>query len=152
MYMFRRLSQQLDTLMDKLERLDLILMIKEPETVKSADAYDGLRKRVIEAADNRRKHLADLAQIDAALHAGESPTELAMLLDDLCRRTGLQRAADTSIPELFDVVAGEGDRLEALSNAYIDELTGQIVRAGRARAHSDRESLGQDRPVVEVQA
>ena len=48
---------------------------------------------------------------------------------------------DPSHPELYEVVSGKGERLEILSPAYVEEMTGRVIRQGRARAvHAEASS------------
>src|SRR3954451_7820403 len=83
----RELTRRLDSmerLLDKLDRsvekIELVTVVREPNTGMSADAYAGLRKPVIASAGERNAHLHQLAQFDSALRAGATPDELAALV------------------------------------------------------------------------
>jgi hypothetical protein len=137
--MFRKssdgtLADALSDIERRLERLDIILMIKDPGAGKSADAYEGLRRQVVASAGERTAHLAHLAEIDAALQRGEGPNELSLLVRDLFDQAGLARVSDPNVREAFEVVAGEGDDLVVLEPAYVEPATGRLVKQGRARA------------------
>lgn len=132
--MFRRLHERLDRIDNRIELIDRMLLIKDPGASRAPDAYEGLRKQVVASVQERRAHLADLAQIDGALDAGESVDDLRVLMRDLMGRLGLQRASDPSVHECYEVVAGEGDTLDVVAPCYVDSATGQLIRQGRAHA------------------
>src|SRR5262249_25152720 len=85
--MRRNAQQQLEDLarlVDKsdrsVERIELVTVVREPNTSISADAYNGLRKQVIAAAGERTAHLHQLAQFDAALRSDATLETLQALV------------------------------------------------------------------------
>ena len=131
--MFRAIHQRFDELAHQLDRIDLILTLKDPGSTKAADAYEGLRRQIIASSQERLAHLAHLARIDAALKAGESADDLALLLRELLNEAGLVHVVDPSDPDLFEV-AGEGEQLTVTAPAYVEAPTGRLIRQGRVRA------------------
>lgn len=130
----RRLDLRLAALEGQLERIEGMLLLKDPGAARAAEAYDGLRRQMLVAANERTAHLAHLAQLDAALRAGESTGSLALLVADLLAQAGLVRHHDTATEDAFDVGSGpDGGPLEVLEPAYVDGHTGRVVRQGRAR-------------------
>ena len=134
--MFKKLHAALDGMDRKLEKLELILTLKDPGSSKAADAYEGLRRQVVASSGERVAHLAHLAQVDSAVQRGEGHDGLRLLLRDLMAQAGVERITDGSRREAFEIVDGEGDGLEVLQPAYIEPTTGRIVQLGRARAFS----------------
>jgi hypothetical protein len=123
--MFRSLHERIGELSHKLDLIERVLMVREPGSVKAADAYEGLR---------RQAHLAHLAQLDAAVRRGATTEALRGLLRDLMQQAGLQTIDDPAQRDAFEVVEGKGDQLEVLEPAHVDGGTGRLVRQGRARA------------------
>lgn len=134
--MFRRLYEQLSGLSHKLDLIERVLMVREPGSVKAAEAYEGLRRQVVAAVDQRQTHLAHLAQFDVALQRGESAEDLSRLVGDFFQQAGLLRVDDPMHTDAYEVVGGKGDHLVVLAPAYVDASTGRLVRQGRARAEA----------------
>lgn len=119
------------------DRMSTVLMVREPATSDAADAYEGLRKQVVNAFTERRSHLSQLVQLDDALSRGADPRTLAAMAGSWLEQASLRRVRDFSDPrgrELFEVLGEPGDHMEVVAPAYVDELTGRPVRLGRIRA------------------
>jgi hypothetical protein len=147
----RRIQQAVELLGDVRDRLtqlehdaDLIktvLIVKEPTSSLAADAYDGLRKQVIVAAGERRAHLSQLAQMDAALARGGSVEDARRLVRDWMQQAGVVAVAQapdgTPVSDLFEVLTSngvaDGQSVEVVEPAYLDGATGAVLRLGRAR-------------------
>src|ERR1700710_2032479 len=75
-----KLARLVDKVDRSVERIELVTVVREPNTSVSADAYNGLRKQVIAAVSERSAHLNQLAQFDAALRAGATQDALGGLV------------------------------------------------------------------------
>jgi hypothetical protein len=131
-----RLRRSLDLLERRAEKMETILMVREPSSVAAAEAYDGLRKQVVNAVSTRQAHLVQLVQLDAALAAGADADSLRKLVDGWFEQSALVRVTDPDGPHrdaLFDLVGDEGGPFEVLEPAYVDTTTGRPIRLGRAR-------------------
>ncbi|MFJ3305049.1 hypothetical protein ACIPSA_18380 [Streptomyces sp. NPDC086549] len=134
-----RLTEMIDLVRDvdrRLDKLEVIALVREPAAATSADAYDGLRKQVVASATARWAHLAQLAQLDAALAQGAGQEVIRTLAQGWITQAALERVRDGEHPEadlLFELVEDHGGPLEVLEPAYVDGLTGRLVRQGRAR-------------------
>jgi hypothetical protein len=134
----RELEQRLETiedLLDKVERgvekIELVTVVREPNTGISADAYNGLRKQVIAAASERTTHLNQLAQFDAALQGGATMAELEALVREWLGQASLLRVDDPTIEEAFEAIGrDDAPRRRVLRPGYVDTVTGRVVRAG----------------------
>lgn len=135
--MFGKRAREIDQLLAKMDRqLDLIyvaLIIRDPGTSLSADAYEGLRKQVVASSSVRRQHVAQLAEIDVALRRGASAEDLAMLVTQWLNQAGVQRIEDPSGSEVWETTLPAGVVPEVDVPAYVDLQTGGTVRQGRLK-------------------
>lgn len=136
--MFGRSREEIDQLIVRMERqLDLIhtaLVVRDPGTSVSVDAYEGLRKQVIAAATARQAHVAQLAEFDVALHRGASAEDLRALVSQWLDQAGVARVEDAALREAFDSAVATDVDADVEVPAYINTVTGQLVRQGRLRA------------------
>lgn len=125
------LRQELARANEKLERLDALLIARDPGNAASAHAYDGLRRQLATLASERRQHLVHLARISAALDAGVDKQGLSDLVVELRNDVGLQVTTDAqSTPEAFDRSSEFADpkQYSVLYPAYIAvNQDGQIL-------------------------
>jgi hypothetical protein len=152
----RKLEGRLDameTMLDKVERgvekIELVTVVREPNTGMSADAYNGLRKQVIASASERSAHLNQLAQFDSALRAGAGPAELDALVREWLGQASLGLVDDPDAAEAFEVVGpDDAPGRRVLRQGYVDLTTGRVVRAGLIeRFHETRDGERPDSPV-----
>jgi hypothetical protein len=149
----RKLEGRLDAMeamLDKVERgvemIELVTVVREPNTGMSADAYNGLRKQVIASASERSAHLNQLAHFDSALRAGAGPSELEALVREWLGQASLAAVDDPAMTEAFEVVGPEGTTgRRVLRHGYVDLTTGRVVRAGLVERFHEA-----DPPVDEV--
>ncbi len=131
-----RITGQIDQLDRRTEKMEVILMVREPTTSVAADAYEGLRKQVVTAVTDRMAHLAQLVQLDAALTAGAEADTVGKLARGWVEQASLERIVDPEHPQrdlLFEMVEDLGGRHEVLEPAYVDALTGRVIRRGSIR-------------------
>jgi len=114
-----------------LERLDVALITRDPGNVRSADAYDGLRRTVAASASDRRRMVAQLAELHDRVAGGTSIEDLASLLEEWTTQAGLVRLVTFDRPDAFDVVGSDGDDLRVVRHAWIDDVNGTVVRRGQ---------------------
>jgi hypothetical protein len=131
-----QVSGLLDQLERRTEKMETILMVREPSSMAAADAYDGLRKQVVTAVTERLTHLAQLVQLDAALSHGVDADSLLRLVRDWVEQASLARITDPDHANrelLFVMVEDLGGPTEILEPAYMDTVTGRVIHQGRAR-------------------
>lgn len=153
-----RISRQLDQLDRRTEKMEVILMVREPTVGAAAEAYDGLRKQVVAAVGERTAHLKQLAQLDAALAAGAGADAAAKLVHDFADQAALERVTNADHPDrdlLFDMVEDLGGNYEVLEAAYIDAKTGRVIRRGSIRGSAsakptEAEAAGQGKATEEA--
>jgi hypothetical protein len=130
------LAGAIDDLDRKVDRIEVALLVRDPGTALSADAYDGLRKQIIAAASDRVAHLAQLAQLDAIVRTigdGEV-SQFGPLVQEWMAQANLV-AVSSPEPQvnLFEIVGGSGPELDVIAPAYVDATTRRVIRQGRAR-------------------
>jgi hypothetical protein len=142
----------LDKLERSMERIELVTVVREPNTGMSADAYHGLRKQVIAAVNERMAHLQQLAQFAAALSSGISTEQLEGLVQEWREQSQLELLEDVELTDAFEFVGPEdglGQRL--VRPAYVDGVTGRVIRVGIVErlAESDSETITGAAPDVQ---
>jgi hypothetical protein len=116
------------------ERIEVALLVRDPGSTRAAEAYDGLRKQILAATAERRAHLVQLAELDAAVRRSPDPEQLRQRLDDWLNQQGIVRRNDPNADrELFDIAGSDGDGLVVDHPAYVDGKTEMVIKRGRAR-------------------
>lgn len=129
-----RKAAQMDDVQRMLSRIDAALIVKDPGTARSVDAYDGLRKQVIAASGDRRRLLVSLSEFAEALRRGQSIEMLESKTEEWMMQSNLQRVTevDPQVEAAFDITGPPiGDAIVAVP-AYIDVTTGTVIRRGIA--------------------
>lgn len=144
-----RRSQQLDAIQELLFRIDAALVVRDPGTARSVDAYDGLRKQVTAAAGDRRRLLVMLSELAEALRLGQDSDQLQSKADEWMLQSGLVRVTDPSAEDAFEFVGADtGEPLVSVP-AYVDASSGFIVRRGVAE-RTDTRTQPDSTPDLEV--
>lgn len=128
-------TAQVREMMLHTEMLKTMLIIKEPETVRAAEAYDGLRRQVIASNTERRTHIAQLAELAIAVHRASSVADIAARTNEWLAQADI--ATITTVPtdavmlaELYELT-GEGDTITVTEPAFVDNKTRTVLRRGR---------------------
>lgn len=118
-----------------LNRIESALVVRDPGTKVSADAYDGLRKMLLQSSKNRRIHVSHLLSLSDSLNRDASMQLIKDRVGDFMAELGVSYWSDTSQAALFDVVEGEGSVLECIEPAVVEQLEdGRIVEVRRGTA------------------
>jgi hypothetical protein len=150
-----RVSGQLDQLDRRAEKMEVVLMVREPASGAAAEAYDGLRRQVVAAVTERMAHLTQLVQLDAALTAGADADTVGKLVRSFAEQASLERVTDAGHRDrelLFELVEDLGGRLEVLEPAYVDAITGRVIRRGSMRRVGPPGPAGQPGQLEQRQA
>jgi hypothetical protein len=139
----KKIELQLADLLDRLDqierhtdKMELILMVREPGSAAAADAYEGLRKQIVAAVTDRLAHLTQLVQFDSALRNGAGTEVLTAMVSgwmDAAGITVIEDAGHEQSDLLFDVVEDLGGRPEAIEPSYVDAQSSRVIRRGRMR-------------------
>jgi hypothetical protein len=139
--LLREVSNRLVRLEHEAELMRNIFIVKEPDTVHAANAYEGLRKQVVAATSERMSHLTQLAFMAVAVDRASSVDDLRPQVQEWLRQAGVVEVrevpASTRPSDLFEDVDGgtldHATAVEVLEPAYVDSQTGRLLRLGRAR-------------------
>lgn len=129
----RDLARQIERRLDKMET---VLIIREPSSQVAADAYDGLRKQVVSALQERQAHVTQLVQFAAALENGADAQTLKSMVDGWLESSNVIVTTDTTTADadlLFQVIENLGGDIELVAPAYVDGSTSRVIRQGRIR-------------------
>lgn len=143
--MRKRLSQLLDRLELHLKLLEAYLIVKDPSAPKSAEAFDGLRLKIDGAYRARRRHLAQLAELDRVSRTTTDVGVFRAKTAEFLGGEGVQ-VIDTWDPrnvELFDVHGDRTESMRVVSPAYVEvheNGTFDVIKRGAAEAGPDDEN------------
>ena len=154
--MGRRERVQLDEIVRALEHLDrkseliqTVLMVREPESVTAASAYEGLRKQIVAVAGERWAHLARLAQIDHALHHSDNIDTVRRVSAEWLEQAGVMKLHavpdGTHVEDLFEILDDSGDTMQVVQPAYVDPQSGRTLKMGRVQFVNGATSVHADR-------
>jgi hypothetical protein len=140
-----RFEARQEAMLAQIGHITTALIVREPGTALSANAYDGLRKQVSIAARDRRQHLARLVELMEAIDNGATPETLRRKCEQWCHESGLESVTDVSGSEAhwFRIVEGDGPAVEVLTPAWVDTEVGHLIQRGTAR-RVRRESVDED--------
>jgi hypothetical protein len=135
----------------RLDLIELYLTVRDPGTAKSADAYDGLRRLLINANKGTQVHLAHLASLHKAANSADSLEPIRSKLDEFMTQMGVITVDDPSRPDLYQVTGGKGSELVIDAPAYLalgaDGQQPMLVQQGVA--HYEEGAPVDDAPVEE---
>jgi hypothetical protein len=126
------MQNQIDELRKQIAEIHGSLVVRDPGSTMSANAYDGLRKAVMAGAKARTAHLAQLAYLAEAVDRGSDQETMQSQVEEWLLQAGVRQVVDGPA-EFYEVLEGSGEMLQVLSPAWVDEQTGRIVKQGKAR-------------------
>ena len=126
-----RLAESVKRIERSIERIEVAIIVRDPSSTLSADAYEGLRRQIVAAASERTAHLHQLAQFAQAVTNAE-PGDLPNLVSEWMDQANLTRVEAPHDAHYFDILGGEGDGLRTVRPAYVDATTGRPVLMGQA--------------------
>lgn len=129
-------KSQLATIEKLLQRLDAAVVVREPGSARAAEAYEGLRKQIIQSGKSHRTHVAHLLSLSDSLDQGANIELIRDRVNDFMSEIGLRKYSDTSSRELFEITEGDGTGLECIKPAVIEQLedgSNSVVRQGQAK-------------------
>jgi hypothetical protein len=133
------LETQMNQLQHEAEMSRTVLMVKEPDAVRAAEAYEGLRKQVIASSTSRRMHLTQLAQMAVAVSRAATVNDLRGIVAQWLEQAAV--VALDEVPEgfraqdLFESIDGARpasiEGMVVIEPAYVDAQNSVILRTGR---------------------
>lgn len=132
-----KVELSLRELVHEAELLKTVLIVKEPESTVAAGAFDGLRKQIVAVAQERWAHLAQVAQIDAAVNHVSEVSELRTIAQQWLEQAGIRKldgpTSQEHVAQQFEFVGQGTYVVETINPAYIDTQTGRVVKQGVLR-------------------
>ncbi len=119
-----------------LQRIDAAIVVRDLGSTRAADAYEGLRKQIVQSGKSHRTHTAHLLSLADSLERGADMELIRDRVSDFMEELGLKRIYDTGDSELFELKEGEGSGLECIEPAIVEQLADgkrYVVRQGIAR-------------------
>lgn len=145
-----KVELSLRELVHEAELLKTVLIVKEPESTVAAGAFDGLRKQIVAVARERWAHLAQVAQIDAAVNHVSEVSELRTIAQQWLEQAGIKKldgpTSQEQVTEQFELVGQGNCVVETINPAYIDTQTGRVVKQGVLRLGEQAADLSPPTP------
>jgi hypothetical protein len=119
-----------------LERLDAAVVVRDPANARAAEAFDGLRKLLIQSGTSHRSHVSHLLSLSDSINRGASIELIRDRVGDYLSELRVLASDDVSNPDFFEVTEGEGNELECLVPAIVERLDDgrtTLVRHGKAK-------------------
>jgi hypothetical protein len=131
-----KIEEKTSHLEKQVGRLDALLVVRDPGSALSADAYTGLRKQIATLASDRRRALVQIAKISAAAQQPETTlADINLLLEELRNEENLIAITDPTKIEYYECgMDPGGSTLTVTTPAYGVEINEdfKIVRKGTA--------------------
>ncbi len=127
---WRRRRDRLDDVHELLRRIDTALIVRDPGTARSAEAYEGLRRQVVAAASDRRKHLVQLTEFAEAVRRGDDHEALRSRVEEWLMQANIAVVTDPAVEGAFEIVGEGTGGIHVHQPAYIDGATGTLIRKG----------------------
>jgi hypothetical protein len=124
----------------RLDMLELYLTVRDPGTAKSAEAYDGLRKLLINSNKGTQIHLAHLAEIHRVASAADSLEPVLAKVGEFMNQVGLMAVVEPVNDELFEITGGKGSVAVVDSPAYVSTNgSDEVAIVMRGAAHYEEQ-------------
>jgi hypothetical protein len=129
-------NYRLERIETLLQRLDAAIVVRDPGNARAAEAFDGLRKLMIQSGTSRRAHVSHLLSLSDSIERNASMDLIRDRVGDFLVELGISRTSDVSQPDFFEIVEGEGEILECITPAVIERFEDgrtNLVRHGKAK-------------------
>lgn len=101
----KRIEAKVDKVAQHLERVDAMLVVREPGSAYAAEAYEGLRKHVQFASQQQRIYLSTLISLLDDIAAGATLETVNLRIRDRLLESGVREVSNPDLlPEAFDEV------------------------------------------------
>jgi len=153
----RKVREQLREVEHKLDILEVYFTIRDPGTARSAEAFEGLRKTLINANKTVQIHRGHLIELDRLASTIDDIGLMRVKVSELMQQMGIGRFASLDSPDAYEITGGTGGVLQVDRPAYVDFQSGQLLARGSAHyepsapsSASGPEDDGAAAPVVDV--
>lgn len=126
----KRIEAKVDQVAQRLERVDAMLIVREPGTAYAAEAYEGLRKSVQFASQQQRIHLSTLIGLLDDIAAGATLETVTLRIRDRLSESGVTEVSDPdALPDAFDEIDPSRDPRPAWVLVSSDDRV-NVIRPG----------------------
>lgn len=130
----RDLQRDLVELGHHLEMIKTVLIVSNPDSPMAADAYNGLRRTVVQSLQSTQILHAAIAQLDSISTATHDIEVIRAKLGELMAQYGIQKIYDYEArPDAFERV-GKGNTYTAKKPAYVTSSEMPPIQMGVAEA------------------
>jgi hypothetical protein len=137
------LKRDLQELGHRLDLIQTVIMVSSPESPVAAEAYEGLRRTVVQSMSATKVLHSALAQLDILAHTTDDITLIRAKLAELLMHAGIDKVARfDDRPDAFERI-GDGPDFKATRPAYVTTLELPPVAMGVAETISP---LGSSNP------
>lgn len=131
-----KLRDQLQEVIHRLEILETYLTVRDPGTAKSADAYDGLRKMLIQIHRGGQAQLGALTDLDRVLTISDDVDVARIKSAQALEQLGVHRVNSVEQPDLYEITNNDDGPLRVDTPAYVDIVNGHVIMRGMAHYES----------------
>jgi hypothetical protein len=128
-------------------KIEVALIVREPGSALSAQAYEGLRRTVALSGTHRRQHAAHLIQLLESLEGGATREMLALRIADFLAEIGIEEGPMDGVPDWYvncdDELSARGPLIQRLEDGGT-----HVWRAGRRLCTSSADDDGGDQSRV----
>ncbi len=126
----KRLEDKVDQVAQRIERVDAMLVVREPGTAYAAEAYEGLRKSVQFASQQQRIHLSTLISLLDDIAAGATLETVTLRIRDRLSESGVTEVSDPeALPEAFGEIDSSRETRPAWVLVSTDDRV-NVIRPG----------------------
>lgn len=128
----RKVREQLREVEHKLDILEVYFTIRDPGTARSAEAFDGLRKTLINANRTAQVHRGHLIELDRLTSTTDDIGLVRVKVSELMQQMGIDRFTSPDSPDNYEITGGTGGVLQVDRPAYVDLQSRQLLARGAA--------------------
>ncbi len=133
----RELKSDLVELNHRLDLIETVLVVSNPESPMAANAYTGLRKTIVQSLQATQALHATIAQLDSLAAATDNVEDIQVKLSELMSQYGVTKVEQyEDRPDAFERI-GNGSRYTVTKPAYVASQEMPAIQMGVAEAVDD---------------
>ncbi|MCL1595695.1 MAG: hypothetical protein M3132_15220 [Actinomycetia bacterium] len=133
----RELKSDLIELNHRLDLIQTVLVVSNPESPMAANAYTGLRKTIVQSLQATQALHATIAQLDSLATATDNIEDIQVKLGELMSQYGVTKVElYEERPDAFERI-GSGSRYTVTKPAYVASPEMPAIQMGVAEATND---------------
>ena len=130
----RELKREISALNHRLEMIQTVLLVSNPDSPMAADAYNGLRRTVVQSLQATQVLQAGIAQLDSIAAATDDIEIIRAKLGELMTLYGVTKIEQYDVrPDAFERI-GQGSTYTVTKSAYVASPDMPAIQMGVAEA------------------